>query len=667
MSIFDSLFGHKKEEQKEEEQKEDKVNLTKQIDTLVLVIENLGLLNKEKIIEKLDKLQVEYDKNLIKRLSISEDKEKLSALYKYLEKDNLSFGKESINSLRKQLEFISSNNSLTQDNMIEEMLNVTEKYINKYKSIIEELNNSIKTFEMAKPTYADKIAMIDSFTKLYKENELGYPINLEEKVEDRQRSLKNLKYGGYGEEELKSFISRCKNTITDKTNKGWTTKEILDFIDENIYTPLLSRYNQDLEQLEIRISRLQNGEYKENERKRKQDEIILDFNEHYGHNITPEIFKEKYKNELLVIDKVGYPKDAIKEFEEEIDDIITRAAIKGQTNISTVVDIKNVFDKYVIKYSKAKDTLERNIRKVERTILSNEEKERRKEALQENFKLTLSAKKLSERLEIMLNTLKKLNFSSIEIAEFKKSCEDKITNASLSTDMLEDLNELFEEKLTSTEENLENYIEILIANLKTLPSGGYGENAISEFRKETDKVLETKLLNKDKKEKIKTIYERYKNNYLTNKEIFTKWKEERIKSYSGTDLENYALELDNEISYMLSLSTSELNDYYEEDDKKKREAGEKHNLMVILKSLAKDEYQKTNNKRLYEKRLEDITNGKLPYSPEKVAEKKEQLETLALFSEEDIPEDERIYSTIDYIDSTLYKQISSIDGVIPKK
>lgn len=662
MSIFDSLFGHKKEEQKE-----DKVNLTKQIDTLVLVIENLGLLNKEKIIEKLDKLPVEYDKNLIKRLSISEDKEKLSALYKYLEKDNLSFGKESINSLRKQLEFISSNNSLTQDNMIEEMLNVTEKYINKYKSIIEELNNSIKTFEMAKPTYADKIAMIDSFTKLYKENELGYPINLEEKVEDRQRSLKNLKYGGYGEEELKSFISRCKNTITDKTNKGWTTKEILDFIDENIYTPLLSRYNQDLEQLEIRISRLQSGEYKENERKRKQEEIILDFNEHYGHNITPEIFREKYKNELLVIDNVGYPKDAIKEFEEEIDDIITRATIKGQTNISTVVDIKNVFDKYVIKYSKAKDTLERNIRKVERTILSNEEKERRKEALQENFKLTLSAKKLSERLEIMLNTLKKLNFSSIEIAAFKKSCEDKITNASLSTDMLEDLNELFEEKLTSTEENLENYIEILIANLKTLPSGGYGENAISEFRKETDKVLETKLLNKDKKEKIKTIYERYKNNYLTNKGIFTKWKEERIKSYSGTDLENYVLELDNEISYMLSLSTSELNDYYEEDDKKKREAGEKHNLMVILKSLAKDEYQKTNNKRLYEKRLKDITNGKLPYSPEKVAEKKEQLETLALFSEEDIPEDERIYSTIDYIDSTLYKQISSIDGVIPKK
>ncbi|MDD6403307.1 MAG: hypothetical protein PUG33_04095 [Mollicutes bacterium] len=662
MSIFDSLFGHKKEEQKE-----NKVNLTKQIDTLVLVIENLGLLNKEKIIEKLDKLPVEYDKNLIKRLSISEDKEKLSALYKYLEKDNLSFGKESINSLRKQLEFISSNNSLTQDNMIEEMLNVTEKYINKYKSIIEELNNSIKTFEMAKPTYADKIAMIDSFTKLYKENELGYPINLEEKVEDRQRSLKNLKYGGYGEEELKSFISRCKNTITDKKNKGWTTKEILDFIDENIYTPLLSRYNQDLEQLEIRISRLQSGEYKENERKRKQEEIILDFNEHYGHNITPEIFREKYKNELLVIDNVGYPKDAIKEFEEEIDDIITRATIKGQTNISTVVDIKNVFDKYVIKYSKAKDTLERNIRKVERTILSNEEKERRKEALQENFKLTLSAKKLSERLEIMLNTLKKLNFSSIEISSFKKSCEDKITNASLSTDMLEDLNELFEEKLTSTEENLENYIEILIANLKTLPSGGYGENAISEFRKETDKVLETKLLNKDKKEKIKTIYERYKNNYLTNKEIFTKWKEERIKSYSGTDLENYVLELDNEISYMLSLSTSELNDYYEEDDKKKREAGEKHNLMVILKSLAKDEYQKTNNKRLYEKRLKDITNGKLPYSPEKVAEKKEQLETLALFSEEDIPEDERIYSTIDYIDSTLYKQISSIDGVIPKK
>lgn len=662
MSIFDSLFGHKKEEQKEEKEK---VDLTKQIDTLVLVIENLGLLNKKKIIEKLDKQQVEYDKSLIKRLTISE--EKLSSLYKYLGKDNLSFGEEAISSLRKQLELISSNDSLTKDKMIEEMLNITEKYINKYKNIIEDLNNSIKTFEMTKPTYADKIAMIDSFTKLYKENELGYPINLEEKVEDRQRNLKNLKYGGYGEEEIKSFISRCKNTITDKTNKGWTTKEILDFIDENIYTPLLSRYNQDLEQLEIRILRLQSGEYKENERKRKQDEIILDFNEHYGHNITPEIFIEKYKNELLVIDNVGYQKDAIKEFEEECEDIITRATIKGQTNISTVVDIKNVFDKYVIRYSKAKDTLERNIRKVERTTLLNSEKERRKEALQENFKLTLSAKPLSERLEIMLNTLKNLNLPNAEIVAFKDSCEEKITNASTSTDMLEDLNSLFEEKLTSTEENLENYIEILIANLKTLPSGGYGENAISEFRREAEKVLETKLLNKDKKEQIKTIYERFKNNYLTNKEIFTKWKEERIKSYSGTDLDSYVIELDKEISHMLSLSVSELNDYYEEDDKKKREAGEKHNLMVILKSLAKDEYQKTNNKRLYEKRLEDIKNGKLPYSPEKVAEKKEQLETLALFSEEDIPEDERIYSTIDYIDSTLYKQISSINGTTTKK
>ena len=267
----------------------------------------------------------------------------------------------------------------------------------------------------------------------------------------------------------------------------------------------------------------------------------------------------------------------------------------------------------------------------------------------------------------MLNALKKLNLPNAEIVAFKDSCEEKITNASTSTDMLEDLNSLFEEKLTSTEENLENYIEILIANLKTLPSGGYGENAISEFRREAEKVLETKLLNKDKKEQIKTIYERFKNNYLTNKEIFTKWKEERIKSYSGTDLDSYVVELDKEISHMLSLSVSELNDYYEEDDKKKREAGEKHNLMVILKSLAKDEYQKTNNKRLYEKRLEDIKNEKLPYSPEKVAEKKEQLETLALFSEEDIPEDERIYSTIDYIDSTLYKQISSINGTTTKK
>ena len=99
-------------------------------------------------------------------------------------------------------------------------------------------------------------------------------------------------------------------------------------------------------------------------------------------------------------------------------------------------------------------------------------------------------------------------------------------------------------------------------------------------------------------------------------------------------------------------------------EKKEKKKRVKHNLMVILKSLAKDEYQKTNNKRLYEKRLKDITNGKLPYSPEKVAEKKEQLETLALFSEEDIPEDERIYSTIDYIDSTLDNRLYVTESAV---
>ena len=148
------------------------------------------------------------------------------------------------------------------------------------------------------------------------------------------------------------------------------------------------------------------------------------------------------------------------------------------------------------------------------------------------------------------------------------------------------------------------------------------------------------------------------NRYNNNLGQFEAWKKDRLKKYTGSDKEGYERELNDKVTFMLSLSQSELEAYYKEDDRQRKAEFVDHNTEVAVKHLAKKEAKKAKDGSLYYRRLEEFHNGNNPYTQEQIDGAIDDLRKLALFSDEE-PEDE-IMDPIVYIDSTLFKQMAGV-------
>ena len=158
----------------------------------------------------------------------------------------------------------------------------------------------------------------------------------------------------------------------------------------------------------------------------------------------------------------------------------------------------------------------------------------------------------------------------------------------------------------------------------------------------------------------------YKKHYLRNLEIFKKWETLQLETMDDFEKEAGKKRLEEEISHMLSLSPTALNEYYLEDEKKKKEEIDRHNYQVAIKYLAKEEAKEKQNRSLYEERLKELENGKTPYTKKEIEEATNKLEMLMVTSE-DLEEEDKIISIIEYIDSTLLRQMLYAESLLKKK
>ena len=156
-----------------------------------------------------------------------------------------------------------------------------------------------------------------------------------------------------------------------------------------------------------------------------------------------------------------------------------------------------------------------------------------------------------------------------------------------------------------------------------------------------------------------------KKQYLRNVKVFQEWKRLQLKNAKEGEKDTLEKDLNVKISYMLSLSPNALYEYYIEDDRKKREAAEKHNRLVACKYLARKEATYLKDESIYQKRLEEFENGKEPYSKEELDDAEKELEIISL-TEEYMSEDERIISIMEYIDSTLLRQMMYVEASLMK-
>lgn len=194
-----------------------------EIDTIIAIMDNLGLLNTFKIEQFLKNQGTKYDKSVLNRLMISVDEDSIKEIKKYYNPSNIGYGdikllsiKDSLENLAKK-EIASGKNNLE---VVEELINYSKKYIDEYQKIIIEFDNIIKNLEVRCNSNSELFAMMEYWYNNFKEEKLGYTPDIDKKIETLASKLENLPYGGYGDEKVEEFRDLAKQMAAVKKNNN---------------------------------------------------------------------------------------------------------------------------------------------------------------------------------------------------------------------------------------------------------------------------------------------------------------------------------------------------------------------------------------------------------------------------------------------------------------
>ena len=416
-----------------------------------------------------------------------------------------------------------------------------------------------------------------------------------------ENSLSKLAKYGYGEEKIAEFNANVERIIKKAEKVVKSQEEIIKEIESEYYF-FKRRYEECYNTLQNIIKNIKEKNISEEEKETAINHEIRAFKDEMGHPINLDERIKEMTNVLMHLDKGGYGPSKITEFEKRCKEIIETNKSKNLNNLRSIKDIdvlyKVLLKNYEMELKQYEDTVDR-IKNDDN--LTEKEKEKSIEEIKLGFELDVGHH---------------LEFND-KLDEYKKM-------------------------------------------LSNLPGGGYGMEAISEF--EEDCYKEREILDDET-----TIYQvmKYKanilkNRYLSNKTVFDKWKELQLSYVEEENKAEKEVELKNQVTYMLSLSPKALEKYFIEDDRQKKEAMEKHNFMAAFKYLAKKEAKSRNDERIYEQRLNTLETELNPYTEEDINTAIEQLTEIDLLDEEKLPDDMKIITTQDYIDSTLLMQINSI-------
>ena len=264
---------------------------------------------------------------------------------------------------------------------------------------------------------------------------------------------------------------------------------------------------------------------------------------------------------------------------------------------------------------------------------------------------------LVEKIAKLTKRLKDANLYSDQVIErFTKQCK-KIERESIFYNdretFVDEVDELYENIVTNKDKtainHLKSRVEMFSKKLAKLNEYGYGESAINEFRELCFSIIKSSKTLKEKYLLIDQKYRMFEDNYYANFKVFTIWKDKNliIKQDNKEEIEK-------QFHYMISLSPKELQNYYKEDSKNKKQAMINHNNKVIVNYLAKKEALAKNNSLIIDERMTSFFNNNIPYSEEDIESAKEELETKNELL------NEKLISFMEYIDSTIFKQILNI-------
>ena len=712
MGLFAKIFEKKGENVPNKrdtiKSKEDllSMNYDKEIQFLLEVLGHLGLLDSEKIEKNLVDSPY-FDKSILARLMIEVSPEHIDHLKKYFNFNKMGYGSERLAIYKKRLyEYAKEqirNNRNTYE-VVEELISIVRVEIATYEIILNELNKEVERIEKENKDNTEVLAMVDYVMNQYEETELGYPVNLENRIKMMANELSQLPYGGYGEVEIDRFVSDANRIVEEGRSKQEETSQILNRIKEELFYPKKKRYAADLDTLNKKLGMIQDSTYlSEFDKEQNCLKTIDEFNQMNGHKVGVKESITKLKKSLESLEYGGFGEEIIKLFQDKAEAIQKECLEEGIEEEKIIKEIRSEYHKLTKEYEVHLKKLKERIQNIEEddTIL---DKKMEIDELIQFFQDEMGHPiNYYDRIEKMCSDLRELEYggySEDQILKFEEESlekakkiesHDELANCMKQIhrkyrDMMHEYNKEVQE-FKQKEEDIKkssqsdwekeeqnnrllnnfqmkfghkvDFHELIEENAKTLGSlekGGYGKKVLDDYREECSKVLDLEEDSNEIYDKIEKKFYELKNYYCHNLDIFNEWKELQLKNKKGQEKEELEKDIDTKITYMLSLSPSELYDYYMEDDRKKKAQAYRHNYMAAYRYLAREEAHKKKNPSLYERRLKELQEGKQIYSANEIEDATKKLESNTE-SDETVLDEDRIISLIEYIDSTLFRQM----------
>lgn len=367
MSIFDGIFSSKGRSSNYKNLIQSQ--FLDEINTIILVLENLDYLDKETIKKKLESSNEKISPSTFNKLNINSLKEQLPNLSKYYPMISLGYGKEATKKLKSSLEnqSVVKYDSKNKEEVKEELIQIANEYIENYSELLISIEKELQEYKGKLKTENELKELAGRLIVKMKEQQLGYPMDLESEIMKMSNSLRNQKYGGYSDSLIEEFKGLCKKEIESRKSRNITSYEILKYIEDNIYSKKIAHYKQDVEQTEKQLITLSNANLPDSEKEVRKEMIILTLRTSYGHEINVNKTINELADRLFAI--------SIKETEEEFinkaTSLVNELRSQNKEEIFIVASLNVLYKSYANKDIKKQEPHQETIEQYMENLLNS--------------------------------------------------------------------------------------------------------------------------------------------------------------------------------------------------------------------------------------------------------------------------------------------------------
>lgn len=367
MSIFDGIFSSKGRSSNYKNLIQSQ--FLDEINTIILVLENLDYLDKETIKKKLESSNEKISPSTFNKLNINSLKEQLPNLSKYYPMISLGYGKEATKKLKSSLEnqSVVKYDSKNKEEVKEELIQIANEYIENYSELLISIEKELQEYKGKLKTENELKELAGRLIVKMKEQQLGYPMDLESEIMKMANSLRSQKYGGYSDSLVEEFKGLCKKEIESRKSRNITSYEILKYIEDNIYSKKIAHYKQDVEQTEKQLITLSNANLPDSEKEVRKEMIILTLRTSYGHEININKTINELADRLFAIST----KETEEEFINKATSLVNELRSQNKEEIFIVASLNVLYKSYANKDIKKQEPHQETIKQYMENLLNS--------------------------------------------------------------------------------------------------------------------------------------------------------------------------------------------------------------------------------------------------------------------------------------------------------